>query len=83
VIVSRSKKTVAALKPVATVERWRSGATMSTKTADGESPPSLFGKVIQVRGQVILRRGKSCAVVDDSIVKVEFTRALRGAYGCF
>jgi hypothetical protein len=83
VIVSRSKKTVAALKPVATVERCLSGATMSAKTVDGETPSSLFGKVLRVGVQVKLRRGKSCVAVGDSIVKVEFTRALRGAYGCF
>jgi hypothetical protein len=81
--VSRSKKTVAALKPVATVERCPLGATMSAKTVEGQSAASLFGKVIQDRAQVKLRRGKSCEVVGNSIVKVEFTRTLTGAYGCF
>jgi hypothetical protein len=56
---------------------------MSKITAESESPPSLFGKVIQVSAQVKLRRGKSYEMVGNSIVKVEFTHSLTGAYGCF
>ena len=56
---------------------------MSAIAANDEFRPSLFGKVIQVCVQVELRRGKSCAMVGKSIVKVEFTRTWRGAYGCF
>jgi len=44
-------------------------ATMSKITAESESPPSLFGKVIQVSAQVKLRRGKSYEMVGNSIVK--------------
>ena len=56
---------------------------MSATAANGELSPSLFGKVIHVRVQVILRRGKGYETVGNSIVKVEFTHSPTGAYGCF